>query len=125
MEVAKPKPKPQEEIKEASPDEVYRDLEHFLRSQKKRVRKSKSIIDEVAPLIPHLGQDPITGERVKLTRERFSQSAMMTLRREYRANRHWSKDHIKQLSDRLEYPEEKIYKWFNGKVNSARRRKRS
>ena len=111
-----------ESSESADQEEVFRDLAHFFESQKKRIRRSKSILDEITPLIPHLDQDPQTGEKVKLTRERFSRSAVLTLRREYRANKRWSREHIKELANRLDYQEEKIYKWFNGKVNKDRRR---
>ena len=40
--------------------------------ERERIHNAERIMDVIQPLIPHMTQDPETGEKVKLTRERFS-----------------------------------------------------
>lgn len=101
--------------------EVYKDLAHFFASQKQRICTAKHLMNEIGPLIPHMNEDPLTGEKVKLTRERFSREELQLLKATYAQNNHWTKQMIQDLAEEMNYSEEKVYKWYNGIVNKLRR----
>ena len=103
-------------------DKVYRDVDEFLKEQQIRIQSIEVYLKEVEQVTFYLAQDPSTGQKVKLTRERFTQEAKSLLEAEFKKNMHWDKSQIQKLAQQLNYSEEKIYKWVNAEANKAKRK---
>ena len=80
-------------------------------------------MSEIEPLIPHLGQEVEGIQKVRLERRRFDPESKKVLMAELARSRSWSKQRIRELSETLKYKEEKIYKWYNARLNELRRSK--